>query len=251
MQTAIKAGAGVLLRLAISLSLVSVAHAGPADAVDSPTVAEGEREIGFQFGTAKARDGRRESAFSVGLAYGMNAWWSTELTAAANRQTPDGWRFDAVEWGNKFQLTETGRYPVDVGLLLEIERPADRAEGWELHAGPLFQMEFTPRLLANLNLLLSRHIAADPPASTDLDYQWQIRYRWQPELEFGAQGLGSLGPWRDWLPSDQQVHQAGPAVFGKLPLAGHQALVYNAAWLLGSNSNSPRNTLRLQVEYEF
>jgi hypothetical protein len=251
MQTAIKAGAGALLSLVISLPLVSVAHAGPNDAVNSPIVEEGEREIGFQFGASTARDGSGESALSVGLAYGMNAWWSTELTAAANRQTPDGWRFDAFEWENKFQLTETGKYPVDVGVRLEIERPADRAEGWELHFGPLFQMEFTPALVANLNLLLGRHVAADKPAPTELDYQWQLRYRWKPELELGAQGFGSLGPWRDWLPSDQQVHQAGPAIFGKLQLAGHQALAYNAAWLIGTNSNTARNTLRLQVEYEY
>lgn len=251
MQTAINAGAGVLLCLVISLPLLSVAHAGPNDAVNSPIVEEGEGEIGFQFGTSKARDGSRESALSVGLAYGLNAWWSIELTMAANRQTPEGWRFDAFEGENKFQLTETGKYPADVGVVLEIERPADRAEGWELHFGPLFQMEFTPRLVVNLNLLLGRHIAADKPGSTDLDYQWQLRYRWKPELELGAQGFGSLGPWRDWLPSDQQVHQAGPAVFGKLPLAGQQALSYNAAWLLGVNSNAARQTLRLQLEYEY
>ena len=27
--------------------------------------------------------------------------------------------FDAWEWENKFQLIETGKYPVDIGLLLE------------------------------------------------------------------------------------------------------------------------------------
>jgi len=118
MQTAINAGAGVLLCLVISLPLLSVAHAGPNDAVNSPIVEEGEGEIGFQFGTSKARDGSRESALSVGLAYGLNAWWSIELTMAANRQTPEGWRFDAFEWENKFQLTETGKYPADVGGVL-------------------------------------------------------------------------------------------------------------------------------------
>ena len=63
--------------------------------------------------------------------------------------------FDAWEWENKFQFTETGKYPVDIGLLLEIERPKDRSEGYEYRWGPLLQADITQSLQANLNLLLS------------------------------------------------------------------------------------------------
>lgn len=251
MHTAIKAGSGALLTLAISLGFSAVVYAEPNDYVYSPTVEEGEKELDFKLGTAKARDATRESAVSLGLGYGVNSWWFTEVYAKANRQTPDGWRFDAFEWENKFQLTETGKYPVDVGLVVEIERPQDHAEGWELRFGPLFQMELTQRVVANVNLLFGRHYGSDTPSSMGMDYQWQLRYRWKPEFEVGAQGFGSLGPWRDWLPSDQQEHKAGPAVFGKVRLDGRHALNYNAAWLLGTNINTPSNTLRLQVEYEY
>ena len=251
MHTATKAGAGVLLTLALSLPLATVAHAGPSDYIYNPIVEEGEKEIDFKFGTANARDGTRESALSLGLGFGVNSWWFTEVYVKGNRQTPDGWRFDAIEWENKFQLTETGKYPVDVGLLIEIERPQDRSEGWELRFGPLFQMELTPKVVANVNLLLGRHYAAATPSSMSMDYQWQLKYRWKPEFEVGAQGFGSLGPWREWLPSDQQEHKAGPAVFGKIRLDGRRALNYNAAWLLGHNTNTANNTVRLQVEYEY
>lgn len=251
MYAVTKTGAGALLTLAISLSLTAVAHAGASDYVYSPIVEEGEKEIDFKFGTAEARDGTRESAVSLGLGYGVNAWWFTEVYFKGNRQTPDGWRYDAVEWENKFQLTETGKYPVDVGLVIEIERPQDHSEGWELRFGPLLQMELTPKVVANVNLLFGRHYGSDTPSPMSMDYQWQIKYRWKPELEIGAQGFGSLGPWRDWLPNDQQEHKAGPAVFGKIRLGGRHALNYNAAWLWGTNMNTPSNTLRLQVEYEY
>jgi len=95
------------------------------------------KRIDFKFGSAKARDDTRESAVSLGLGFGVNSWWFTEVYVKGNRETPDGWRFDALEWENKFQLTETGRYPVDVGLVVEIERPQDRSEGWELRFGPV------------------------------------------------------------------------------------------------------------------
>jgi hypothetical protein len=60
------------------------------------------------------------------------------------------------EWENKFQLTETGKYPVHVGFMLEIERPEDRSEGDEYKWGPLLQSEFDP-WQANLNLLIEKH----------------------------------------------------------------------------------------------
>ena len=251
MHTATKAGAGVLLTLALSLPLATVARAGPSDYIYNPIVEEGEKEVDFKFGTANARDGTRESALSLGLGFGVNSWWFTEVYVKGNRQTPDGWRFDAIEWENKFQLTETGKYPVDVGLVVEIERPQDRSEGWELRFGPLFQMELSSKVVANVNLLWGRHYAAATPSSMSMDYQWQLKYRWKPEFEVGAQGFGSLGPWREWLPSEQQEHKAGPAVFGKVRLDGRRALNYNAAWLLGTNTNAANNTLRLQVEYEY
>lgn len=251
MYTAIKAGAAPLLFLAIFLPLAPAANAGPADYIYYPIVEQGEKEIDYKFGTAKARDGSRESATSLGLGYGVNSFWFTEVYVKAKRETPDGWRYDAIEWENKFQLTETGKYPVDVGFLIEIERPRDRTEGYELRFGPLFQTELTPSVVANVNLLFGKNYRSVTPSPMQLDYQWQLRYRWKPEFEVGAQGFGSLGPWHDWLPGAQQEHKLGPAVFGKVRLDGRSAIKYNAAWLIGANSNTPRNTLRLQAEYEF
>ena len=243
----------VPVRAALFLAalLPGAVQADPNDYVHSPIVEEGEREIDFKFGTAKNRDGTRESAVSAGLGFGMNSWWFTETYGKATRLTPAGWRFDALEWENKFQLTETGRYPVDVGLIVELEYPKDRSEGWELLFGPLLQAELTTDLVANANLLFSRHYRSATPSPMSLGYQWQMRYRWKPELEFGAQGFGSLGPWRHSLPGDQQEHRAGPAVFGKIKLEGRRAINYNAAWLVGTNTNTARSTLRLQVEYEY
>ena len=95
MRIANKVGASIALALANFLSLPEQAMAGPSDYVHSPIVEEGERELDFKLGSARLRDGGRESAVSLGLGFGMNAWWSTEVYAKANRETPQGWRFDA------------------------------------------------------------------------------------------------------------------------------------------------------------
>ncbi|MBC7599690.1 MAG: hypothetical protein H7238_11840 [Polaromonas sp.] len=254
MYNATRAWAAQLLCLVICLHLAPALQAGPlgsSDYVYTPTVTEGEKEIDFKIGTVKARDGTRTSATSLGLGYGVNSFWFTEVYVKAKRETPDGWHYDAFEWENKFQLTETGKYPVDVGLIVEIERPKDRSEGYELRFGPLFQTEITRSVVGNLNVLFSKNYRTATPSPMELGYQWQLKYRWKPEFEVGAQGFGRLGPLRNWLPSDQQEHKIGPAVFGKIRLDGHRAIRYNAAWLTGSSSNTARNSFRLQTEYEF
>ena len=71
------------------------------------------------------------------------------------------------------------------------------------------------------------------------------------KLEVGMQAFGEMGQWNHWEPRDDQNHRIGPAIFGKVKLDGRQAIRYNAALLFGETRSSPRNTFRLQAEYEF
>lgn len=248
MRTALRAGATAALALLTCLP----ALAGPADYVFTPTVEEGEREIDFKAGAARLRDDAgSESASSLGLGWGATNWWFTEFYAKWHREPGEAHGFDAWEWENKFQLTETGRWPVDLGLILEIERPKERSEGYEFRWGPLLQAEFGPSVQANFNLLLEKHVRTTEPSATELGYQWQLKYRWRPALEWGAQGFGEVGPWRDWAPSSEQAHIAGPALFGRVRVGERQFVRYNAALLFGLNDAAPRHTVRLQAEYEF
>lgn len=250
MRTAVAAGALAALALS-SLCVTSVAVAGPADYVVTPIVEEGEREIDFKAGTAKSRDGSRESAYSVGLGWGAKSWWFTELYAKWHKEPGAAQTFDAWEWENKVQLTETGKYPVDIGLLLEIERPKNRSEGYEYRWGPLLQADITPSVQANLNLLFEKHVRTIVPSRAVFGYQWQLKYRWHPEFEYGLQGFGDVGPWNDWAPKSEQSHIAGPAVFGRIKVGDHQVIRYNAGLLFALTDGVQRNTFRLQAEYEF
>jgi len=227
-----------------------IAHAGPADYIYTPSVTYGEREIDFKMGSADKKDTPQESAASIGFGVGATQKWFTEVYLKYKRELNTDTKFDAIEWENKFQLTEAGQYPVDVGFLLEIERPMDHDEGWEVKWGPLFQTEFG-KVQLNANLLFQRNYHAAAPSNMQFQYQWQIKYRWLPQFEYGLQGFGEVGDYDRWSQQDEQIHKLGPAVFGKLPLGGGQAIKYNAAWLLGSSKAAPDNTVRLQVEYEF
>lgn len=249
MRTASLAGAA--LALASSLACLPVFAVEAGDYVHSPIVEYGEREIDFKYGTLKNPDGTRESAGSVGLGWGVTPHWFTEVYAKWHKEPGAATGFDAYEWENLFQLTETGKYPVDVGLLLEVERPKDRTEGYDVTWGPLFQADITPMWQANLNFLIEKHYRAADAGPAELGYQWQLKYRWKRTLEFGAQGFGNVGPLAHWDPARGQQHMAGPAVFGKFDLGAKRAINYNAAVLFGLDKGAPHNGLRVQAEYEF
>jgi len=234
----------------LCLFTATFAHAGPNDYIRTPTVEYGEREIDFKTGTHKNRDGSTESANSVGFGFTPTSWWFTELYAKYARPAGEPNGFDAWEWENRFQLTEPGQYPVDVGMLLEIERPKDRTEGYELTYGPLFQAEWG-KLQGNFNLFIQQHVRASAPFTTELHYQGQLKYRDNEQLEWGAQAFGNVGQWNQWNPGRQQEFKIGPALFGKVRTGTKQAIKWNAALLHGTTNATPTNTFRLQAEYEF
>jgi hypothetical protein len=225
-------------------------RAEPNDYVHSPIVEEGEKEIDFKWGVEKHRHMPSSTATSIGFGWGATSHWFTELYGKWHREPGESSGFDAWEWENSFQLTETGKYPVDLGFLFEIERPKDRSEGYELTYGPLLQKEWGP-IQGNLNLLWQKHVRATEPFETELHYQLQLKYRAAEKFEWGAQGFGSLGQWDHWAPSSGQEHQFGPAIFGKVRTGTKQAIAYNAALLFGVTSASPKSAVRVQAEYEF
>jgi hypothetical protein len=239
------------LWLGLSMAIISAnVVAGPADYVYTPNVEYGEKEIDFKTGTGKVTGEDREHVTSLGFGYGATEYWFTELYL--KRETAGDEGISIVEFENKFQLTETGKYPIDIGLITEIEAPLQDGHPYEFKFGPLFQTEFG-KLQLNANVLFERTFGGGGQQEhvTEAGYQWQVKYRWQPALEFGFQGIGEVGKWDNWDDHDEQKHRMGPAIFGKIGMGSHQAIHYNAAWLVGVSNGAENSTLRAQVEYEF
>jgi hypothetical protein len=244
----------ILSLLVASAALSTSAWADPADYVKVPSIEHGERELELKYGSAKLPDGEgRVSAGTFGMGYGITPNWFTEAYVKYEKSPNERARFDAVEWENKFLLTETGKYPVDLGMFVELEIPRDRSEGYEFRFGPLLQTDFD-RVQINSNFFLKRQVhtgAGSEPQVTELHYQLQAKYRLMREFEFGVQAFGELGKWSHWDSSDKQNHRVGPAVFGKISTGPRQAIRYDLAWLHGATRAAPDSTLRLQLEYEF
>jgi hypothetical protein len=237
-----------LLTFALLTSALSnTVLAGVADYVYMPAVEYGEKEIDFKTGTAKLQNGDRAQVSSIGFGYGITENWFSEVYFKHERKGSE--TLSIGEWENKFQLTETGKYPVDLGLVVEVEAPLNRNEAYELKLAPLLQTEFGKTQL-NGNLILERTFGPGEHV-TEMGYQWQAKYRWKPTLEFGLQGFGEMGKWNHWEDSDEQNHRMGPAVFGKFGMGVKKAIKYNAALLFGTSEAAANHTFRMQVEYEF
>lgn len=231
--------------------LVSVqAHAGPNDYIRLPIVEYGEREIDFKSGVQKNQDGTSQSVNSIGYGFTPSGVWFTEVYVKYAKPPGEASNFDAWEWENRLQLTETGQYPIDVGFLLELERPKNRTEGYEITYGPMFQTEWG-KLQGNFNVLIQKHVQATTAFDTELLYQLQLKYRHGEELEWGVQGFGNVGRWDHWNSADTQEFKVGPALFGKVRLGTKESLKWNAGILAGMTDATPNTTVRLQMEYEF
>ena len=224
------------------LGVGGAALADPAAYVFVPYADPGARIVAWAAGTARGRDGARETQQTLELGGNPAGRWFTALYAAWASPDGAGYRFDEWSWLNHVALTEPGAAPVDVGALCEIERAREQDEGTGLLCGPTLQAD-TDRLQLNLNLLLGRHVGADEPEPWRLHYQWQAKALLAPGVELGAQGFGEAGA----PPS----HVLGPAIFAKVAQGAGRALQFDAAWLVGIGAGSPRDVLRVRVQQQF
>ena len=226
------------------------ASADPADYVFTPYSDIGMWQLSYGLGTEHDRDGSRETQQTLGLGGAPAERWYTSVYAAWAADDGGTFAVDEWSWTNHLQLTTPGSEPVDVGLLCEVSRPHAREEGrLGVSCGPTLQMD-TDDLQLNLNLAMAKDLGAEAPERWQLGYQWQVKGLVARGVEIGAQGFGSVGPWNDWSPGNAQAHSLGPAIFLKTNAFGGP-IRFDAAWLVGVGSGSPRNTLRLRLQHEF
>ena len=242
------------LATVLALVLARPALADANDYVLDLDFTGGEREIDTKLGAASAapNGARAAEAAAVSLGTGVNDRWFTELylqfasPTAANRTSG----FDAISWENVVRFAEPGEWPVDLGALFEIERPRAGTQGLTFTVGPMLQTD-VDRLQINLNLLFSRVVDGDNTIPTQMGYQFQLKYRSDPALEFGMQALGDVGSWNRWGNPEGQSHRLGPALFGRQKLGAGRTLGYNAALLVGASNGAPNTTVRAQLDIEF
>lgn len=251
-----------LWRSLVGLVLLSgTEHALAVNAADylfTPTVTQGEREIDLYGGTGSSGDtASAESNAGLGFGVGVTQHWFTELAITYRWQSPVGTGLDAFEWENILQIGEPGQWPVDIGMVFNVEKPYEasrnsrQTEGSSIRFGPLLQKD-VGKVEVNFNFIVTRFVQSSEFSTTQFGYQSQIKYRYSPPLEVGIQAFGKVNSHEQaWAPYPDQVLRVGPVVLGRLAMPRERSLSYNLAILFGTTAHSPDTTLRFQAEYEF
>ena len=242
---------------AVLAVLALVASAAPTLATAEPGLyfvslydVEGQTSIDFKYWHARSR-GEKASAADVGIGYGVTSRWYTELYGTWEKEGGGPTQFEEIAWQNDYMLTQ-GQFDIDLALHSKIERPQDRSEGYALEWGPAMKTDIG-RVQLNANLFFQRNLRVRAPSGdnhTELSYQLQIKYRSKSTVQPGIQAYGEVGQWNHWLPSHQQSHRVGPALFGSSRV-GKQELKYEAAYLMGRNEGHAANTFSMRAQYIF
>ena len=223
------------------------AYADPADKVYVPTVVQGEAEFelngGYQHWPDNSANGERQLVYEAG--YGLTSWWKSELGIGTTRLPGESTRLDEIEWENIFALTEPGEYWLDLGLFAELERDYG-SNGNGVKIGPMFQKEIGA-IQVNVNPLFQRGLGALGAEGTELNYNWQVKWRGNPLFEPGIQGFGTVG-WNG--AAGQPTARIGPALFSQKFVTARNKVKFDTALLFGLNHNSPNTTVRFTLEFE-
>lgn len=254
MKTVLRKHRAPRLHLALAVAPLALAL-GCATAATDPgyyvvTVYDdpGLRTVDFRYWTVK-RPGRHARIWpELGLGWNVNGRWYTEVLASYVGSSGKATRLSTLNWQNDVLLTQ-GQYPVDLALHTLLVRSQEDSPEHAFEFGPVLQTD-VGRTQVNANVFLERTFGAGASKPTQMKYQWQLRHRWKPGFQFGAQGFGELGAWDHWADRDAQSHRAGPALFGTLPV-GSGSLAWQVAYLTGSINARHGKMFSMRVKYDF
>lgn len=241
-----------LILAALSFGAATIAHANEYK-VYSPYVVPGENEVEAR--TYYQQDHRnpevdQTQVDKLSIGRGITSYWDSEVYAEFQGAGHHSLQFDSVEWENRFQLTPQNKYWADFGLLAEAEFPVRSGDPNNIRIGPLLQKQFG-RLVGTADLFWDRQYGPHAAGGTDFSYAARLKWLLTPRFEPAVEFYGNTGEFTDSAPLNRQRHEAGPALYGNLPLGAGTGLRYSAAVLFGATPAAADTTLVARLEYEF
>ena len=178
----------------------------------------------------------QKHSFGVGRA--LSDRWALELYAIGSKVSGDSFSIDAFELEAKWQISEQGEFAFDWGMVFEIEREYDD-DIWEASATLISSRDFGSwTSTANLSLIYESGSGIDDEFETALNVQ--TRYRLKESFEPAIE-----------LHMGQDTTALGPAMTGLYRLSPGKKLRWEAGVFWGLNDESPDQTVKLNLEFEF
>ncbi len=224
---------------AVLAALAERAHAG-IDRVYHPYVTPLETEIEWRTsvgdGGNSPYDGEVMQRLAIGRALSEKLF--AEAYLIGRKTDTDNLKLSGFELEAMYQLGEAGEYPVDLALLTEFERDADRNIS-HVGGGVVAEKELGSTSLA-LNVMAEYEYGGgiDNELDTEVAAQWRWRWRetFEPALEYYV---------------DEYTEGAGPVLTGLARLGGRQKLKWEFGVIFGTGKDAPDRTWRALLEFEF
>ena len=104
--------------------------------------------------------------------------------------------------------------------------------------------------LHTMNLFLTRDIGHDATQATGFDFAWQSRLLLTPHIDPAMEAYGFVDDIAHSGHFAEQQWFVGPVAVGGWNFAPYGALKYEAGYLFGLTSATPRGAVRWKFEYE-
>ncbi len=241
MKNNLKTYAPVLFSTLICTTSSVWADGNSIDKIYHPYVLPLETEIEyraiFQRDENKALDGQQVQRLGFGKTFFEK--WFTEIYIIGEKTTENDFNASSVEIEAKVQLTEQGEYAADWGLLFELERNFDR-NLVELAVGLLVEKEWG-RWVGALNASIEFE-RRDDELQNEIETisALQLRYRYSRLFESALEFY-----------LNQDTLALGPTILGTARLGIAKKIHWELGVILGLNDETPDQTIRALLEYEF
>ncbi len=234
-----------ILSIMIFISTLCISTPAPADgnSVDKvyhPYVLPMETEIEWRaiFQNDDTEELDKQQQHRLGIGSSFIEYWFTEIYLIGEKSSTEEFDVNAIEIEAKVQLTEQGEYDADWGLLFELESEIDNSAG-EIATALLVEKEWG-RWVGALNFFIEYEWGDDINNEIETALATQLRYRFsrlfEPAVEFYT---------------NQDTLAIGPAVMGNIRLGIAKKIHWEFGVIFGLQSNTPDQTVRALIEYEF
>lgn len=232
------------LKLVMLLSVFSsheaFADGSVVDKIYHPYVDALENEIEFRSIFQDRQDDldnpKEIHRLALGRSIGERFFGELYLIGAKSRA--GSFDLEAYEFELKWQLTEQGEYAADWGVLFEFENEINNDKK-ELAAG-LFVEKEVGRWSGTANLFLIREWGDDIGNEYETAFSMQARYRYSRAFEPALE-----------VYTGQDATGIGPVFLGNINVGTRKSINWEAGVIFGADNESPDQTFRLLLEYEF
>lgn len=239
-----------LLFLTTALALFSnLAFAGTK--IYSPNVEKGELELEWQgnyaFDKNNEKDHKQSHKYAIG--YGFTDYWASELYIKASNNAHQGYDTKAVEWENRFQLTEQGKNFADVGLYIAYGKSLDSKKDSDTAEMKILLEKQIGKFVNRANIGIEKELrqvnGVKAEKGSELEVAWMTKYSWKKYFEPGFEYYINFNHAVETAYQDQS-HQFGPTIYGKI---GN--VKYDLGLLFGTSKAAIDRQVKWNLEYEF